>query len=122
MRAIVIDATAKTVTEREIINSLDAMQDIVGGWIERATQLPNGDDIFVDEEGLLKGTKEFFYIKGAHQPFAGNGVIVACNEEGETISCKSSIDEILERITFMDVNGALAQADAITTLGDFQDE
>ncbi|WP_460297021.1 hypothetical protein, partial [Bacillus cereus] len=41
----------------------------------------NSNVIYVDEEGLLKGESYFFAVKGAHQPFAGNAIVVGHNPD-----------------------------------------
>lgn len=108
IRMILIDSEKKEVTEFAAHPgaSLEAMQQSVKGMIERATQLPNGDDVYVDEEGLFKGYKSGFVLPGiGHQPFIGNGVVAGCNVEGDTISAKSSLDVLRKQIKFIDIKG-----------------
>ena len=85
----------------EEISTLQKMQAIVGGYIERALTLPNGDEIYVNEEGLFTQPCKWFAIPG-HQPFAGNGVIVASDHLGDTISAVSSLSELRRKIHFFD--------------------
>ena len=82
-RALFIDAPRRTVTEIEI-DSVDDMQKLIGGYLEVAAIWPNGDTLYVDEEGLLKVQDYFFGIPSIRpdQPFAGNGVLVGREEEG----------------------------------------
>ncbi len=104
MRAIVIDAVNRVVREEEFPDgegaSLAFMQKAVGGYIELATELDNGDTVFVNEEGLLKGPQYFFDI-GAHQAFAGNGVILNVDQDGNSISAVSPVEDIRASVTFM---------------------
>jgi hypothetical protein len=54
MRAIIINAKDRTVTETEIDGSLKSLQQIVGGLIEPVTQGLDGfHHCYVNEEGLL---------------------------------------------------------------------
>jgi hypothetical protein len=97
MRAILIDVAALDLREIELPKGkrLEAMQAAVGRKIELAVQLPNGDDVFVDEEGLFKQPKTgWFTVRGAHQPFAGNGLVVGHDGRGNTIAAKISLDEL----------------------------
>ena len=55
----------------------------------------------MDEEGLLKPIESAFFILGAHQPFAGNGIVVGTDEDGETTDCESTVDDIKARIKFL---------------------
>jgi hypothetical protein len=108
MRVIFIDAEKRTVEDRHIDvkttrECLDAYYALIGNGcdtIEIATYLEKDDVVFVDEEGLLKQNEHFFDI-GAHQPFAGNGVIVG-PEVGEfATDVQISVEEVRRRVKFM---------------------
>jgi hypothetical protein len=103
MRAIVIDSMMQTVKEATLSkeDTLTQMQTLVGGYIERATQLPNGDDVFVNEEGLLRSPRHFFTIVGGHQPYAGNAVILNSDEEGDSAPAKSDLVYITTSVKFL---------------------
>lgn len=120
MKAILINATAKTVTEVDIDkskygqHSCQPYYDLIGeecNMIQIATELPNGDTIFVDEESLLRDsmyTRGWFDVD-AHQPFCGSGVVVGTDEEtGETIDCKSTVEEIRAKVKFLTYEAAAA--------------
>src|SRR3954453_16372771 len=76
MKAILIDSAAKEI--REVYYSrLADLQRFVGGSIESVPlDLPKGDTLYVDDEGLFKPQTSFFLIHGHAAPVAGNGVIV----------------------------------------------
>lgn len=105
MKAILIDAFSKTVTEIK----LDGKKDMLDQWyhtikadmVEVAHYINDHDSILVDEEGLLKPCDHFFLYEGAHQPFAGNGLIVGVDEEGETVDCNISAEEVENNVQFM---------------------
>jgi hypothetical protein len=63
MKAYWIDATAQTISEVDYAGLSD-LQRMAGGYIEIAKAWDSGDVLFVDEEGLLKGTQTFFRIAG----------------------------------------------------------
>ena len=107
MRVIKIDAENKIVIEMEIEESdkLSKMQAVVGGLIEIAYELDNNDTVFVNEEGLFCDPKNFFEIKGGHQPFAGNGIVVGHNPKtGDSKSVESSLADIQARIKFLTID------------------
>ena len=54
-------------------------------------EIGNGDIIYVDDEGLLKPLDWFFAVKGGHQPFAGCGLVLGSNAEGETVSARIAL-------------------------------
>jgi hypothetical protein len=107
MRAIVINAQDRTITETEIDGSLTSLQQIVGGMIEPVSQ-GLGDDhhCYVNEEGLLDQPRHFFMFRDGHQPLAGNGVILSSTDDGDEAPCTLSRDWVQDRVTFMDLRAA----------------
>lgn len=104
MKAYKIDSTARTITEMDMMeaSSLEVAQHIVGGYIETAFELPNGDTFFCDEEGLFKGYEHAFYPGGAHQPFLGNGIVMGLNRKtGDSTDVKTDLETIKKMVTFL---------------------
>lgn len=99
-RVLVINSEERVVKVVSIkkSSSLKELQDLVGGLIQTALYLENGDLVFVDEEGLFKSPQVFFYLDGAPHPFAGNGVVVS-QEEYE--DANSSEQYLLSRVKFL---------------------
>lgn len=58
-------------------------------------RIAHGDAIFVDDEGLLRDRMEtgFFHWHGYPQILAGRGLILGCDSGGETVDCKTTLDE-----------------------------
>ena len=92
-RVIHIDTKNRKITETEV-EGLPGMQKLVGGRIECAGQLPNGDEVFVNEEGLFEDKAPFFDI-GLHQPFAGNAFVIGpLDSRGNSTSVQSNVGMI----------------------------
>lgn len=107
MKAIKLTADSRTVTEVDIPNTIEALWEHVGGYIELALRFPNGDVLYVDEEGLIKGGPKTFQVwEDEQRIFAGNGVIVGSDDEGERQPCKSTVSEIAKKGYFTDIAGA----------------
>ncbi len=101
MKAILIDSINKEVKEVEIGKGIDEMYKFLQcDCFTIASYLDNEDAIFVDDEGLLKEQDNFFTFEGAHQPFAGNGLIMGCDEMGESEDCKVSYNEVKNKVKF----------------------
>ena len=101
MKAILIDSINKEVKEVEIGKGIDEMYKFLQcQCFTIASYLPKEDAIFVDDEGLMNGTDVFFTYEGAHQPFAGNGLIMGCDDEGESVDCKIGLTEVKEKVKF----------------------
>lgn len=101
MRVIVIDAKAREVREAEVDGKLESLQAIVGGWIE-LVRFSEYDDLYVNEEGLINGTREFFLYEGFH-PLAGSGVLIGNDCDGGQKSTDLSVEEVREKVGFLTV-------------------
>jgi hypothetical protein len=107
MRAIIINAHDRTITETDIDGSLHSLQNIVGGLIEPVTYgLDEDHHCYVTEEGLLNNPQHFFMFSDGHQPLAGNGVILSSTEDGDEAACTLPLDWVTQRITFKDLAAA----------------
>lgn len=110
-KALFIDSTARTITEREW-DTLADLHALLGGYIEIAVSFPptfKGDTIYVDEEGLLKQPSALFAVWSMRpdQAFAGNGVLVGPEIEGPdypngytNLNPKTDIEALRRLVTF----------------------
>lgn len=114
-KAIKIDVALQQVYEVEIQDGLQAIYDAIGngcGLMERAGCIPNenpkslGDDLYVDEEGYIKGAD---YIIGGFQlnlpncsreVLANNGLILGTNLEGESCDCDTDVELVRQNVKF----------------------
>ena len=105
MRAIVVNAEHRTVSETDIDGKLHSLQEIVGGLIDPVYSGLEGTDhhAYVNDEGLLNNPQHFFMLRDGHQPLAGNGVILATTDDGDEAACILSLDWVREQVTFMDL-------------------
>ena len=100
-------------TEREIDNTLEALQEIVGGYIEipfiSHTLSENGIDIIINEEGkMLDECKpEIIMINKETQTILdvimGNCIFASHDEEGETTSLSEEQIKIVKDVFKLDV-------------------
>ena len=112
-KAILINVVERTVTEI-FVDGLDDMYAAMNvDLVTIATGIDDVNDIFVDDEGLLKGPEHFFFYEGAHQPFAGNGLVLGKDEEGESISTTLTLEEVTSKVQFLNRSEALRKAKEI---------
>jgi hypothetical protein len=104
MKAILIDPVAKTVTEVENDGTLKDWYKLLDcDTVEVATYLnEQNDSILVDENGFaaISLDSKFFSVKGGHQPFAGRGLVVGVDDNGETISPTITVEEVKALVSF----------------------
>ena len=133
-KAILIDSAAREVRAVEIPDNhiTERLRELIGGWICHAATLPNGDTLYVDDEGLLKASTTFFQFKGRDdQPLAGNGVLVGRERinprTGDYLGMtdvRSTVEQVTKLVTFQSLGDAKAwgrahaheAATAITTV------
>ena len=105
MKAILINATKREISEVTISGDyMDINKHIGCELFTIGHSLKGRDAVFVDDEGLFNNENTFFTFEGAHQPFAGNGLICGSDKDGETTDCKIDIDEVKSKVQFYDRN------------------
>lgn len=102
MRAIVIDPFDRTATEVVISgNDLQEIYATLGVTCIDAVRLPEGDVIYVDDEGLLKGATGFFHLVGlTPNPLAGRGLLVGSGADGSDADPVIQISAVISRLKF----------------------
>ena len=102
MKAILIDARNNQIKQVEVDDKsflTDCYKHIGCDMIEVAMEV-NGNTIYVDEEGLCKELECAFVVKGGHQPFAGNGLIVGYNaKKGKNVDCTLTLAEVKKMVS-----------------------
>lgn len=111
MKGILIDPTAKTVTDIEV-ESWEKVKEIIGcKWLEGVTiarvaahaEQIHAEQILVNEEGLLVDEPGPFFQVGDNTPIAGKGVVLGVDYEGDVISTRLTAALVAPRISFPDV-------------------
>ena len=100
MRAIIIDPVLRTVEPYTVDRRLASLQAAVGGLIAFATDLDTGDVLYVNDEGLFADQPKFFALAGAHQPFAGRGLLVGPERHGVVTDVITPIERVRKLVSF----------------------
>lgn len=101
MKAYKVDATTNTISEVEISDDYREISKNIGcDLFCSAARLPNGDTLFVDDEGWLNSNvRRAFFFRG--RLFAGNGIFVGGTRDGKSTSPKTDIKKIESELEFM---------------------
>lgn len=98
-KAYKIDAYANRIDEVTVGEYTDIYEHIGCQTFTLATVLDNGDTLYVDDEGYLNSeVTRGFYYEG--QFFAGNGLLLGSNEEGESVDVKTLELDVAESTHF----------------------
>jgi hypothetical protein len=95
IRVLHIDPIARTVVEKLIGNDLATLQALVEGYIEVAFRFPNGDVLYVNDEGRMRSDWTEFgaiFALSNSAVFVGPGVIVGTGDDGDTVSAATALD------------------------------
>lgn len=101
-KCLKIDPIARVVSEIELASTHPGLRDVIGGSLAFAQGLPNGDTLYVDDEGLLKPNQSYFQLDNG-QPLAGVGVLV-----GKEVPILDDMGEETDSILQTDVGTSLA--------------
>ena len=96
MRAYLIDPFARSVKQVEYRGAIEEIYSFIQADCFDCCRFStaHNDGVFVDDEGLFKPDQEFFMIGNYPSPLAGRGLVIGCDSEGESISAKSSVDDL----------------------------
>ena len=98
MRAILINPFDETITEVDYSGDFKQIYKFIDCSTFDVVMLCDADDLYVDDEGLLKENR---YFSWSGRIFAGKGLILGHNEEGETTPTSYDLQEGVDRIEWL---------------------
>ena len=105
MRAILINPENKTVTEVDYSGDYRDIYKLIGCRTFDIVRIPTGlDGIYIDDEGLYAEKQTFWKYRhnGIYAPIklVNKGLVLGCNDEGNTIAPDSTVEDIKKNITW----------------------
>ena len=106
LTGILIDPFLKKVTTVKVENDLKDFYRHIGCNLVEVVSFGDVNDLWVDEEGLLKPSGEQRFFKVSDLPFGHHGVIVGralllkCGDTGGCESTTLTIEDVLPRISW----------------------
>jgi len=120
MKALLINASEKTVTPVEYNGDYTTIYELIGCETFDVVYAEIGEhkvSIFVDDEGLLNGPKHFFKFAEWDQALAGNGLVLGdVGDEGETLGLDDEVTDI-PGIEFLDIAQVIAMVHGLPYRG-----
>jgi hypothetical protein len=104
MRGILIDPFTRTVSEIETSGKLLEIYELLGVDLITAVTVGEDQSLFLDDEGLMvpKTNQEYWQWKGSNQPYAGRGLILGLDGNGDNVDTTMSGLEVAMLVTFLD--------------------
>lgn len=103
MKAILIDAVEKTVSEVDYDNTLEHAYRLLRCDLVDVVHVSEGNVMFVDDEGLLTAESDDspFFVLLNGWTFAGSGLIIGdSDDEGDTTPCTVDADDVRDGVVF----------------------
>ena len=102
VKAILIDVKNQEVKEVEHDNTLQNIYDLIDCRVFDSVRIDNVNNIFVDDEGILKDNLYFQY-SGSNGIFqlAGNGLLLGIDDEGNSISPTLTVEDVKDKVRFL---------------------
>ena len=99
MRAILVNPFDQTIKEAVFTGDYHEIYSLIDCQLFDIVRLSDVDDLYVDDEGLLKNENRYFSWNGKN--FAGKGLILSHDEEGETIATTYDLQEVINRVEWL---------------------
>lgn len=103
MKAILINPFEESVTQVEYSGDYRQIYELIDADTFYLARISRMDGIFVDDEGLMKSSTHFFLHAEYPNPLAGKGLIVGCDHEGESVDCKTTVEEVKAKVRFANI-------------------
>ena len=110
MKAYLIDPAARTVEQVQYSGDYHQIYELIGAsTFDVAYINAKRDGLFVDDEGMLRDpeTQSYFLVQGCPNPLAGKALCLGCNDEGESVAPRITLQELRQRVIWIDHHSVL---------------
>jgi len=103
VRVILVNPFDETVKEAVYGGDYREIYDLIDCRTFTVVSIDEDNDLYVDDEGLLGvDNQRYFRIKGLDWgTFAGKGLIMGHDDEGETTATTYDLQEVIDRVEFL---------------------
>ena len=98
MRGILLNPFDQTVKEVNILGNIQDIYLLTECTTFDVVRLSESDDMYVDDEGLLKDNR---YFSWSGRNFAGKALIMGHDDEGNSISTTYDLQEVIDRVEWL---------------------
>ena len=122
MKAFLINSETKTIEQIDYSGDYKDIYKLCDFEIFTVITLTGkNDSVFVDDEGLFKEKQTFFYVThedgnlSNYVMLAGNGLVLGCNDDGDSVEPIMTLDELRSRIHWANPMEAEAERERLLT-------
>jgi hypothetical protein len=107
MQAFLIDPYKETISEFNYTGNFEDINKAIESRCFTVVNLDQkGNGMFIDDEGLLRDSlslEKFIKISSYPDPVVGKGLVLGCDDSGESISTTLTIDELRSMVQFWSI-------------------
>lgn len=108
MRAFLIDAAARTITETTYNGDWTTIAPAIDAELFAYVAPSDTLGLYVDDEGLMKAPLHFFMVEGWHEPLPGKGLLLATDVDGEPVDATITLERVTAMVRFLTLNEVIA--------------
>lgn len=103
MHAYLIDPFTQTITQVEYSGDYQEIYKLTDCDTFTCVGINEfGDTVFVDDEGLINGKQqEFFMIANYPDPLAGKGLVLGTDDEGDSVSPSITLEQLKAQVDWV---------------------
>ena len=103
INAVLIDPENQKISDVDIeAGNLEQIYELLGCRVVDFVMLyPNGDGVFIDDEGMLIEDQYFFHHINNDYSIAGKALLVGTGDDGETVAPDWDAESLNRHITFL---------------------
>ena len=101
MKAILINPHEETITEVEYSGNYKEIYDIIDCRTFDVAMAKENNDLYLDDEGLLKNNQRYFRMVEIGANYGGKALILAHNDEGESTATTLTLQEVENMVQWL---------------------
>jgi len=101
MKGILINPHEETITEVEYSGNYKEIYSLIDCRTFDVAMAKENNDLYLDDEGLFKDNQKYFRMVELGANYAGKGLILAHDDEGESIATTLTLQEVEDMVQWL---------------------
>ena len=101
MKAILINPFDETIKETEYTGDYREIYHLIDCTTFDVAMVKENNDLYIDDEGLLKDNQRYFRMLDIGANYAGKGLILAHNDEGESVATTFTLQQVKDMVKWL---------------------
>ena len=101
MKGILINPHEETITEVEYSGNYKEIYSLIDCRTFDVAMAKENNDLYLDDEGLFKDNQKYFRMVELGANYAGKGLILAHDDEGESTATTLTLQEVKDMVQWL---------------------